>query len=197
MKSLKLLSLVVAFVAVSFGQDNWKIRDTCQITDFKTTALFISKTMNFSNAEDKLLVFTYDDTLHANRSADSVNCEIGYMLGAPFVNLSSKLDTVWSSALILDTINSVTASAAAKKYDPSKYGGTAAWGLDAQNFSTRLHGQIDTTVSTASSAVIIPFNPLWCPVVRFYLKGLADNCGTYIKARLIFLERIGVNVRQQ
>jgi hypothetical protein len=197
MKSLKLLSLVVALVAVSFGQDNWKIRDTNNVTSFKTTALFVSKTMNFSNAEDKLLIVTYDDTLHANRSADSVNAEIGYMLGAPFVNLASKLDTVWSSALILDTINSVTASAASKKYDPTKYGGTAAWGLDAQNFSTRLHGQIDTTISTASSGVIIPFNPVWCPVIRFYLKGLADNCGTYIKARLIFLERIGVNVRQQ
>jgi hypothetical protein len=191
-----MFSIVLALVAVVSAQGNlnWKGWDTSTVTSFKTTALFISKCMNFTNAEDKMLVFVYDDTMNSARATDSVAAEVGYMLGSPIANLSGALDTAWSTAIIIDTINSQTAS---KRYDPVKYGGSAAWGIDGNGFSTRAHGQIDTTIGTTSSAVFMPFNPIWSPFCKFYLKGLTGNAGTFIRAKLIFIQRGWVNVRNQ
>jgi hypothetical protein len=201
MKIFRLLSLFVvavsSAVSAQINNVNWTGWDTCKVTSFKTTSFFTSKAFNFTNAENKLLVFVYDDTMNAARASDSMNCEIGYQLGAIIPNLEGSLDTTWTSTIVLDTVNSVTASAASKKYNPALYGGTAGWALGSDDYSVRGHGQIDTTVGTSSSAVIEPIQPFWAPLCRFYLKGLTDNAGTVVKGKFIFLQRAYVNVRNR
>jgi hypothetical protein len=184
--------------AICFGQTsflNWKGYDTCQITKFAYDTFRVSKCMNFTNAENKLLVFVFDDTINTGRSSDSVNCEIGYQIGAPLVTLSSVQDTIWSNCIVLDTINTLTAST---RYNPSVYGGAACWGLDRTTENPlRPKGQLDSTIGTTSTAAIIPIEPFWAPFVRFYVKGLTSNAHTFIKAKFVFEQRQYVNVRQQ
>lgn len=193
-----LTSLLVMFAAIATAAQtsmNWKGYDTCQITNFKKDSMRVTRTFNFTNAENKMVAVIWDDTVHAARKDDSAHFEIGYQLGAPIISLLGVLDTIWSACIVIDTVNQLTAS---KEYDPMKYGGTAAWALTASTeTNTRAHGQIDTTIGTSSSGVFIPIVPFWSPFVRFYLHGLGDNAGTFLRAKLIFEQRAYVNVRNQ
>jgi hypothetical protein len=202
MKTLKLLSclLVLLFAGIVSAQSNgvalnWKGWDTCNITKFCYDTFRLSKPMNFTNAENKLLILVYDDTMNAGRASDSLNCEIGYQIGAPIISLTGKNDTSWTACIVLDTINTLTAS---KAYNPSAYGVAANWALDrTMEQSIRVGGQIDTTIGTTSSAITIPILPFWAPYVRFYVKGLTSNAHTFIRAKFVFEQRGYVNVRNQ
>jgi hypothetical protein len=193
----KLVLSFLLFVGFAVAQDaglNWAGWDTCKITSWKSDSFRVCKTMNLANAEDKLLVFVYSDTVRAARKIDTVVAEVGYQLGAPILNLVGKNDTVWTNCIVIDTVNSI---AAGKRYDPKKYGGAAAWALDGTtDLSTRPHGQVDTTVGTESSAMMLPFIPYWAPYIRFYIKGLTGNTDDgFVRARFIFMQRKYVNVR--
>ena len=201
MRILKPLSLaLLVMVSFSFAQTtplNWRGYDTCAITKFKVDTFRVCRTMNFSNIENKALLFVYDDTGHANRVNDLCVAEIGYQLGVPVLNLSGVNDTVWSNCIVLDTCD---AQAASKRYNPTKYGGAPAWNFDATvEYNIRPHGQIDTTVGTSSSAMYIPL-PLgifWAPFGRFYIHGLSGNISaSFLKARFYLIQRATVNVKQ-
>jgi hypothetical protein len=200
MKTLKWLNLaILVMAAVSFGQTtplNWRGYDTCAITNFKADTFRVCRTLNFSNIENKALLFVYDDTSVAARKLDTCVAEIGYQLGTPFPNLAGANDTLWSNCIVLDTVSSLTAS---KRYDPKKYGGAPAWGFDASlEQNLRPHGQIDTTIGTSSSGMYIPIPqvPYWSPYGRFYIHGLTGNTGTFLKSKFYLIQRASVNVKQ-
>ncbi len=194
-----LLSLLVLTLTASVGAQTdlnfLGYNDTCQITGFQGTGLFVSKTFNFTNGQDKVLGFIFDDTAAAGRANDAVVCEVGYQVGTPIKSLSGVYDTLWSNFIALDTCNTTTAS---KRYDPSKYGGAPVWTPNAQDAPVRPHGQIDTTIGTTSSGMWIGFTPYWSPFCRFYVHGLSGNRAvTYVKARFILVQRAYVYVRQK
>ena len=193
MKHFLLLALSLFAIVNAQTDLNWSgYNDTAVITGFKYDSLRITKAFNNTNAENKLLIFVFDDTLNAARSGDSVACEVGCQLGVLFKNLLGNIDTLWTNNNFLDSCNTHTAS---KRYDPSKYAGAPIWYTDANDQVTRQHGQIDTTIGTTSSAMFIPFTTYWAPYIRFYLKGITGNAHTAIKARLIFTQRNYIMVR--
>lgn len=185
----KFLLLVLSLSALAFGQTDLNftgLNDTAIITNFKYDSLRITKAFNFTNAENKLLVFAFDDTMNAARSSDSVACEIGCQLGVPFKNLTGTMDTLWTNNIFLDTCNTLTDD---RKYDPSKYATASIWSLDDNGNPTIRPGQIDTTIGTTGSAMYIPFSNYWAPLIRFYLKGITGNAHTAIKGRFTFEQR--------
>lgn len=196
MRNFLLLSLFIVGAASAQIQLNFAGFDTANCLTFKADSFRVSKPFVFSNAENKLLVFIYDDTTQAGRVLDTLVAEVGYQMGAPVYNLLNKLDTVWTNTVALDTINSITAS---KRYNPEKYGQAASWALyDQFETSIRPHGQIDTTIGTSSSAIFLPINPQWSPYVRFYIKGLTGNSSAaFLKAKWVFLQRKWINTRNQ
>jgi hypothetical protein len=183
-----LLLVLSLFIVVSAQTDlNWSgYNDTAVITGFKYDSLRITKAFNFTNAEEKLAIFIFDDTANAARINDSVACEIGVQTGVPFRNLSNLMDTLWSNNCPIDTCNTLTAN---KRYDHKKYAGAPIWVIDEASNPIKPRGQIDTTLGTSSSAMLIPFVNYWAPYVRFYLKGLTGNAHTAIRARIIFTQR--------
>jgi hypothetical protein len=187
-KSLFSIILLLAVIGLQAQTSlNWKGFDTCELIKFKADTFRLSKTFILSNAENKLLALIYDDTANAGRVHDSMSAEVGYQLGAPIVSLIGKLDTLWTNKIVIDTINSQTSN---KCYDPKNKAGAASWGLsDAQEISIRPHGQIDTTIAISSSGVFLPFAPFWSPYIRFYLKGMAGNGGTFIRGKFVFEQR--------
>jgi hypothetical protein len=188
-KLLKIAIVIALFVSLGSAQTslNWKGYDTCNLINFAKDTFRLSKTMNLTNAENKLLVFVYDDTVHAARASDSLVAEIGYQLGAPVITLAGLLDTIWTSGIVLDTINSQTEG---KRYNPVKYTAANTWPLTRTTETTsRPAGLIDTIISTSSSAIFLPFTPFWSPYVRFYIKGLTGNSGTFIRGKFIFEQR--------
>jgi hypothetical protein len=200
MRTLKLISLLSVLLFVTFANAdfslNWKGYDTCNVTKFAFDTFRVCKVMNFTNAENKLLVYVFDDTANAGRNNDSVVCEIGYQLGAPVITLTGLQDTAWTNCIVLDTINTLTAS---KRYSPLKYGGAESWALDRSvETSIRPVGQVDTTIGTTSGAAFIPIAfPFWAPYVRFYVHGLTGNSHTFIRAKMVFEQRQWINVRNQ
>ena len=189
MKKLLFSIALLLYVLAPSAQTalNWKGYDTCNLIKFKADTFRLSKTFILTNAENKLLVIVYDDTNNAARVNDSFSAEIGYQLGAPVITLTGILDTQWTNKIVLDSVNSQTAS---KRYDPLKYGTVPAWGLNDQyEMSIRPHGQIDTTIGSSSSALFEPFTPFWAPYIRFYVKGLTGNAGTFIRGKFIFEQR--------
>ena len=193
MKHFLLLALSLFAVVNAQTDLNWSgYNDTAVITGFRYDSLKVTKAFNFTNAENKLLVFNFDDTLNVGRVGDSVACEIGCQLGVPFRTLLGTMDTLWTNNSPIDTCNTLTAS---KMYDPKKYAGAPVWAQDASGQPIYPHGQIDTTIGTTSSAMFIPFTTYWAPYVRFYLKGLAGNAHTAIKAKLVMTQRNYVMVR--
>jgi hypothetical protein len=195
LRSLIVLFSVVGIVNAQTTLNLMGLGDTAQITKFAYDTFRVSKTMDLTKAENKLLVFVFDDTINAGRSRDSVVCEVGYQMGAPIISLSGVRCTSWTNCIVIDTCNTLTAS---KRYDPSKYGGAAAWYLyDQFEMPIRPHGQIDTIIGTTSSAMVLPFTPFWAPFVRFYVKGMTGNAHTFIRAKFIFEQRGYVNVRNQ
>lgn len=194
---MKLLVSILVIVSACFSQEyNWSgLRDSAVITGFSADSFRVTKAFPFTNYENKDLLLMWDDTANAGRASDSMHCEVGYQMGTPFVGFSGSLDTIWSNGIVLDTINSTTAS---KRYNPSSYGDATNWALNrALEISVRPGGQIDTTLDTASSGALIPILPFWAPLCRFYIKGLSDNAGTAMLCRMYLVQRGWANVRNK
>jgi hypothetical protein len=180
------LFLVVLAVAVS-AQVSLNFRgyaDTSRFTTWCKDSLHVTAPFKlFETTSACVLIFVFDDTIHAARKADSVHAELGYETGNPIINLSGTIDTVWSAKEALDTINTV--EGIAKMYNP------ALCGIEYSR------GAIDTTVGTSQSAAWNTFTPMWGPYIRFYAKGLASNLTTKpIKGKLIFEQKAHNYVRQ-
>jgi hypothetical protein len=194
MKTL-LSILFMAIIAAGQSINYAGLLDSAVITDFKDDSLRITKAFPWTNREAPTLLVFFDDTANAARSSDSVNAEIGYQIGTPFVGFSGSLDTAWSNFIVLDTINTTTS---ASLYNPNEYGGATPWVLNRSlEIPVRASGQIDTTLDTASSGLYIPMQTFWAPYCRFYIKGLAANAGTGILCRMYLIQRKWSNVRNQ
>lgn len=170
-------------------------KDTCNINTFRADSFKLTKAFDFTQNENKELKFIFDDSLHSGRANDSVAAEIGYELGSPTMSTTGVYCTTWTSPIVLDTINTLTAG---KRYDPDKYVAATAWPLDrTTELNVRPKGMIDTTLGSASSCISLPIIPFWRPLVRFYVKGLTGNCNTFIICRFDFTQRKFSSVRNQ
>ena len=168
--------------------------DTAQLVNWKADSLFISKTFNFSNRENKMIAFLWDDTSQAGRKLDSCAAEIGIQYGYPCRNLMGTLDTGWTNIIPLDSCQRDST----KMYNGKTARGGVKWTLDANDLPVRPHGAIDTSMGTSSSQMSVSFQPYWYPCCRFTVKGLPGNDkSTFLRAKLIFQQRVYSSVRNQ
>jgi hypothetical protein len=197
-KSLFILFAVVGLVSAQ--HINWTgLSDTGSFPNFKKDSLKISRAF-LCNNENHVALFMFSDTVNAGKASDSVNVEVGYQMGAPVRTLAGVYDTVWTNFIVLDTINTLSIPNSGE-YNPNIYGQQPNWAYTSSDkfggYPTRVVGQLDTTVTGQSVALFTPFEMFWTPFIRFYAKGLAKNCGTFMIARVIYCQRLYNNVRNQ
>jgi hypothetical protein len=196
----KLITLVFSCVSLLVAATpqtpiNWTgLGDTASFANVKNDTLRFS-TAFLCNSEKHAAAFVFSDTANDDRSSDSINVEIGYQMGFPVKTLENTLDTIWSNRIVLDSINTVDSGA---MYNPSKLQG-ALWtyGTAFGSAPAKVANQIDSTIGTASVGVLTSFDVLWSPLIRFYVRGKSDNCGSFIRAKVYNYQRQYNNVRVQ
>ena len=198
MKKGILLVLMAVGLCSAQSNLNWKGQDTAQFVNFRADSFFLFKSTFMSNGERISVVVVADDTSAAGRGSDSLKFIVGFQLGHLIYGMNSvKYDTAWTNRIAVDTFNSLTA---ANFYNPYKGTGATPWATNASDIYLRTRGQLDTTISTSATALIVPFfreNLYWAPYIKFYIKGLTGNkVGAPIKGYVSFQQRAYINVRQ-
>lgn len=162
----KYLPSVVLFLmaTLAFSQiENWKgYLDTTIIWCKDTTAIKYSKTYPLTGCVAISLVTMANDTTAAGLSADSTSFIYGIQTGAPVINGSGALDTVWGS---LDTLDSLSAT---------MYGtvcGTGRYSVST-DLATEVWGLVDTSTVTGYAYQVRPVRPYnWSPLLRAWYLG--------------------------
>lgn len=163
--------------------------DTSNIASFRADSLKYSKVFPLAQYENIRLDVICDDTSSAGRGSDSAKFTYFIEYGHPELDLSNKLDTVWSTLdrLVIGTFDALTA--------------TNFTAVDRTIASDGTYDLPGTTIDTLSFAVgrgslqSRSFTSEYDVLFRVGFKGLTgNNKDAFLKLRLSVNRRIGMKI---
>ena len=190
--TLLLLSLVawVGAVGPAAWVTNWTgYADTTMIT---TDSIRLATGRSFASTENenKVWIFAARDTANAGFASDSISFLAGYQRGYIVFNTSWKPDTTWRAVCWLDTFHLVAGNILLT---------TSANWQDTINFAESLaRRMIDTSNVTGYAVMTVPCSPVWSPIVRPAIQGLAgQRKGSKVKILVTLEQRAYSKVKAQ
>lgn len=188
----KTMILLVFFVSIIYSERVLNRlaldEDTSIITDFSVDSLKYTKWFVLTDEEDIRVIFKFDDTSSAGFSGDSLHIEVGYQTGVPVFDSSENAVNeckLPDEKIILDTVLTDSLGKLELGYGSMSSDGTI----------TRHKGQIDTSSVPGFACLPRWLDPEWDVFIRFWVRGLSDNTGSFVKTRIDVQRRRYVNMR--
>ena len=163
------------------------------ITKFKADSLRYSNPVWLGNAENKIMVCMVADTNGGGRVTDSIKMVYGYQRGVIVKNKSGNCDTTWRTLVVLDTISTQPGDTAGHWLSKVKYTTTDPT-TGQENWTGRY---MDSSYATGYIVSTAPVTPVYAPLCRYWVKGIAPNgnrqAGAAHLVRMILQARLYVN----
>ena len=180
-----LIVLAVVFGLFAQASENYNgWGDTSRIAEFRADSLKYSKVFQLSKYENLRIDMMIADTAAATFAADSIKTQWGVVFGHPVLSITGVRDTVWSNEwLVIDTLNALTTTNAAIKYN--------VYGTDG-TYNTIL-GAHDTLSVSGFIVQSRAITPAWDVFFKVWVKGLTgNNVSGFLNTRVNVVRRLGV-----
>jgi hypothetical protein len=189
------LSVLVVGVMAQSADNYTGWNDTCQFTNFYKDTTCIGKVFQVSDFENKILIYSANDTGTAGFLNDSINFVCGYQRGYFVSNGNGIKDTTWRVVAWIDTFKMCDSASRAQNIMRSTDGNLVDYTTGQETFYPK---KIDTTNVTGLAVLTAPSVQIWSPVIRPVIKGVTGNkVGKKVKVIFAITQRKYMSVRAQ